>query len=120
VLAVNQFRSRAVEITDALKKIFDLCVTSGFNVSAVWKPRDLLEAEDPVSKQPDASDWGICPAVFRDIFDHFRVKVAVDLFALDTWHVAPRFVSLLYTPGCEACQALLLDWRLLVDKGSFA
>jgi hypothetical protein len=35
VLAVNQFRSRTVEITYALKKIFDLCVASGFNVSAI-------------------------------------------------------------------------------------
>jgi hypothetical protein len=34
--------------------------------------------------------------------------------------VAPRFISLLYTPGCEACQALLLDRRALVDKDSFA
>jgi hypothetical protein len=84
LLAVNQFRSMIVEITDALKKIFDLCVASGFNVSAMWKPRDLLAVEDLLSRQPDASDWGIRPAVFKDICDRFRVKVSVDLFASDT------------------------------------
>jgi hypothetical protein len=120
VLAINQFRSRALEITNALKSIFSLCVAFGFNVSAIWKPRDMLEAEDMLSRQPDPLDWGIRPAAFQDICAKFRVGVTIDLFGSDAWHVVPRFVSLLYTPGCEACQALLIHWRLLIKKGDFA
>jgi hypothetical protein len=120
VQAINQFRSRASDVNDALKEIFAICVRSGFNVSAVWKPRDMLEAEDLLSRQPDASDWGICKKEFETICAKFKVKIEIDLFASDTSHVSPKFVSLLYTPGCSASQALLQDWRLLVRGDQFA
>jgi hypothetical protein len=120
VPAINQFRSRSTEVNDALKKIFTLCVLHGFSVSAVWKPRNLLETEDLLSRQPDASDRGMRKAIFDAICTEFGVKISVDLFASHTWHVAPSFVSLFYTPGCAASQALQLDWRLLAPKGGFA
>lgn len=120
VLAINQFRSRAPDVTVALKQIFSLCVSSGFTLTAVWKPRELLEAEDLLSRQPDASDWGISRSLFDSICLEFDVTVKADLFASDAWHVCPRFVSLLYTPGCSGSQALLLDWRHLLDRGEFA
>lgn len=120
VQAVNLLRSRAADIAEALKGIFQLCVASGFSVTAVWQPRDLLEAEDLLSRQPEASDWGIRKSLFEAICSEFGVTVEIDLFALDKWHVTPRFVSPIYTPGCEACQALLLDWSHLLAKGEIA
>jgi hypothetical protein len=80
----------------------------------------MLKAEDLLSRQPDASDWGICQPVFKDICKEFGVSVKIDLFASDSWHVCPRFVSLLYTPGCLTCQALLLDWRRVITEGEIA
>lgn len=120
VQAINQFRSRASDVNDALKRVFAICVRSGFNVSAVWRPRDMLVVEDLLSRQPDAPDWGICRKEFAKICTEFKVEIEVDLFASDTWHVSPKFVSLLYTPGCTALQALLQDWRLLVGCGQYA
>lgn len=118
VLAMNQFRSRrAVHVTETLKKIFKLSVSSGFKISAIWQPRDLLEAEDLLSRQPDTLDWGIKKQVLESICAELKVSISLDLFASDSWHVSPHFVSLLYTPGCTACQALLLDWRLLLGEG---
>jgi hypothetical protein len=73
VLAVNQFRSRASDVNDALKRIFNLCISSDFNVSAVWKPRELLEEEDTLSRQPDASDWGMRQHVVEDICSDFGI-----------------------------------------------
>jgi hypothetical protein len=120
VQAINQFRSRAPDIAHALKGIFRLCVESGSSVTALWQPRDLLVAEDLFSRQPDASDWGVRKELFESICAEFHTTVAIDLFASDTWHVTPRFVSAIYTPGCLACQALLLDWRHFVENGKTA
>jgi hypothetical protein len=80
----------------------------------------LLKAEDLLSRQPDASDWGICESLYGKICAAFGVTIAIDLFASHAWHVTPRFVSLIYTPGCYATQALLLDWRALLSNGEFA
>lgn len=120
VQAVNQFRSRAPDVARALKEIYQLCVASSFSISPVWQPRDLLVTEDLLSRQADASDWGIRRGIFEAICSEFRVSIAIDLFASDTWHVAPRFVSHILTPGCVASQALLLDWGQLLKKGDFA
>jgi hypothetical protein len=55
VAALNSFRSKTTEENDILKRIFNLCVTSGATVMAVWQPRDLLDVEDLLSRQPDSS-----------------------------------------------------------------
>jgi hypothetical protein len=34
--------------------------------------------------------------------------------------VVPKFVSLMYTPGSVASQAMMLDWRALVPEGGYA
>jgi hypothetical protein len=120
VLAINQFWSKAPDVTAVLKQIFALCVSTGFSLSAVWKPWDFLEVEDLLSRQPDASDWGISHQLFQEICSESRVTVSLDLFASDAWHVCPRFIGRLYSPGCTGAQALLLDWRHLVDSGDFS
>jgi hypothetical protein len=120
VIAINQLRSKAADITKTLKEVFKLCIWSGFNVWAVLKPRDQLQEEDMLSRQPDAADWGIAPEVFNSICSKFGAKIAINLFASNVWHVTPRFVSLFYTPGCEVCRALLQDWRLPLNENEVA
>jgi hypothetical protein len=55
-----------------------------------------------------------------EICDTLGVTPRLDLFASSSWHVCPRFVSLLYTPRCVAAHALAVDWRALIDPGEFA
>jgi hypothetical protein len=56
VQAINQRRSRSSDMNEILKRVFSLCIASGFLVSAVWKPREMLEIEDLLSREPVASD----------------------------------------------------------------
>lgn len=120
VAALNNLRSRTTEVNDILKEIFELCVAFKFNVLAVWHPRDELEAKDLLSRQPDSTNWGMKRSLVKQICSSFGVKVAIDLFAWDTWHVTDEFVSQYCTPGCKATQALLQDWRALMATGDFA
>lgn len=92
-----------------LKKVFELCVAHRISITAVWKPRDLLKLEDLLSREADSSDWGLDSKIMGDICIEFRVRPFIDLFASSTWHVCDKFVSLVYTLGCAAAQALALD-----------
>jgi hypothetical protein len=56
VQTINQLRSKSSDMNEILKKVFLLCIASGFLVLAVWKPREMLEIEDLLSREPDASD----------------------------------------------------------------
>jgi hypothetical protein len=120
VRAYNEFCTRTSAVNKTLKQVFDLCVKYDVMVSAVWKPRELLKMEDLLSRQPYSSDWGIDKKLAQNICREFGVKIGLDLFASDTWHLVNSFVGHLYTPRCVAAQALALDWRLLLPEGSFA
>ncbi|GAQ85469.1 reverse transcriptase [Klebsormidium nitens] len=119
VAAVNNFRSSASDVNAALQGIFKLCSEADFDVLAQWKPRIELAEQDALSRVPDASDWGLTPKVFADVISLFG-RPDVDLFASDTWHVAGRFVTPRYMPGCLAVDALRTDWRTLVKQGETA
>jgi hypothetical protein len=76
--------------------------------------------EDLLNQEADSSDWGLDSKVVGDICSEFQIMRVIDMFALSTWHVCDQFVSLVYTPGCAAAQALALGWRALVPPGEFA
>jgi hypothetical protein len=80
-------------------------------VLATWVPRDLLGTADALSRDPDASDWGINPSLYNQICKRFHARPDVDLFGFESNPTAPVFVSRLYTPGCSAVDAFRLDWR---------
>jgi hypothetical protein len=75
--------------------------------------------EDALSRVPDASDWGMAPGVISQITEEFG-RPSINLFASDTWHVAPAFVSLRFMPGCTAVDARSRDWRDLVLPSEMA
>jgi hypothetical protein len=54
VSAFNEFRTRTSVVNDTLKKAFALCVSHQITVTAVWKPRDLLQMEDLLSREADS------------------------------------------------------------------
>jgi hypothetical protein len=120
VRAFNGFRTRTSEVNKTLKKAFDLCVKFQFSVTAVWKPRNLLKLEGLLSREPDSADLGLDKQIVRRICEEFEILPALDLFASSSWHVVDKFISLVYTPGCFAAQALALDWRTLLLPGEFA
>jgi hypothetical protein len=57
--------------------------------------------------------------VLSGIFETFGAPT-MDLFASDTWHVAPTFIKPRFMPGCAAVDALVQDWRNLMEDGGLA
>jgi hypothetical protein len=119
VSALNQFRSSARDIAATLRIIFELCSSLDFDVIAQWKPREELAREDALNRFPDASNWGLAPAV-RDLISRRFGTPSIDLFASDLWHVAQSFVTPRFMPGCIAVDALRSDWRTLIPADGLA
>lgn len=71
VSAINKFNSTAPDVAAGLRGIFELCSNLDFDVVAQGKPREELVLEDALSRVPDASDWGLSPAVCQDIIQRF-------------------------------------------------
>lgn len=85
--AFNEFRTRTSAVNNTLKKAFDMCVAHQITITAVWKPRDLLQIEDLLSREADSSDWGMVEELVTRISDEFQVSPHIDMFALSSWHV---------------------------------
>jgi hypothetical protein len=105
ISAINHLRSPVEEINGVLRRIFQLCSDNGFDVVAKWIPRDNLSDADALLRAPDHSDWGLSDEELRKVLKHFGVQPTLDLFASDVHHVADRFVSKFFTPGCTAVDA---------------
>jgi hypothetical protein len=120
ISTLNKLRSPVPEIQEILQEVFRLCFEFKFDLVARWKPRDQLEEEDALLRQPDSSDWAISPIIYQEILEHFGVRPEVDLFASDRCHVVDRFVSQYRTPGCLAVDATRSDWKELVHSGEIA
>jgi hypothetical protein len=113
VSCVNNLRSPVLAINQELQRLFRISCSLRCDVLATWVPRDLLGAADALSREPDASDWGINPKLYDQLCKRFQARLDVDLFGSDSHHTAPVFVSRLYTPGCSAVDAFRSDWREL-------
>jgi hypothetical protein len=111
ISAINKMRSSVLVIWSALKDVLELCSAFQFDLTARWIPRTRLQEADALSREPDATDWGIDKEILADITRHFQVRITLDLFASDAHHVCERFISLYYTPGSLAVHALKLDWN---------
>lgn len=114
ISALNHFRSPIPEINQVLRGIFRLCCENQFDVVAKWIPRESLVEADALSRLPDPSDWGLTASEQQKIFRHFGRRPTVDIFASDAHHVADKFLSLYYTPGCFAVDAIKQDWATIL------
>jgi hypothetical protein len=119
VAALNQFRSLAPDVAASLREIFKICSSLDFDVLAQWRPREELAAEDALSRFPEASNWGLAPAIMHSLIEQFG-RSSVDMFASDFWHIAASFVTPSYMLGCSAVDAVNRDWRDIVPPGSLA
>jgi hypothetical protein len=117
ISALNKLRSPIREINEVLRSVFHLCCNNGFDVVAQWIPQESLEDADALSRLPDPSDWGLSTSEMRKVVNHFGVHPTLDLFASNIHHVAERYVSKSFTPGCLAVDATKLDWQVLAEKG---
>jgi hypothetical protein len=113
ISAINNLRSPVKEINEVLQRIFRLCTENGFDVLAKWIPRDNLSHADALSRAPDPTDWALNATELSNVVRHFRVRPTMDLFASDVHHVADKFVSKFFTPGCMAVDATKQDWKRL-------
>lgn len=104
-------------MNERLRRLFDVCIEHECNVQGVWAPREQLADEDAISREPDASDWGLSPLLFGQVCKRFKVQPTCDLFASDAHHHTTTFVSRIYSPGCAAIQAFSQDWGQLVGDG---
>jgi hypothetical protein len=78
-----------------------------------------LALHDALSRVPDPSDWGLAPKVLQMVLSQFG-HPQIDLFASDSWHVTERFISPRFMPGCEAVDALSIDWRTVLGPDEVA
>jgi hypothetical protein len=116
IAALNNLRSPVTEINEILKGVFELCSKFWADVIGRWIPRDLLKEADALSREPDASDWGISHQVYQHACRVLNVSPEIDVFGSDVHHIMERFISQFYTPGCIAVDAVRLDWSLVVSK----
>jgi hypothetical protein len=115
ISALNHLRSPIAEINQVPRKVFRLCCEEQMDVIAKWIPRENLEQADALSRLPDPSDWGLSTSQLHQVFGHFMRSPTIDIFASDVHHVADRFVSRFFTPGCLAVDAIKQDWSALLD-----
>jgi hypothetical protein len=116
VSCINNFRSPVPAINEALRDLFRIRSELHCDVLARWVPRENLAAADALSREPDASDWGIQAGLYANICKRFGVQPAVDIFASDIHHQAPEFCSRIFVPGCKAIDAFRQDWAELLQS----
>jgi hypothetical protein len=116
ISALNHMRSSVPLISSALKEALELSAAFEFDITARWVPREENQAADALSREPDASDWGIDPRLLSKIVNHFQIRIAVDLFASSAHHVCVDYVSQYYTPGCLAVHAFKQDWAGIQER----
>jgi hypothetical protein len=100
-----------------LKEVFEICAELRADVIGKWIPRGELTKADALSREPDATDWGISKELFDSACSLFGCYPSVGMFASDMHHTVDSFVSHVFTPGCLAVNALRLDWSEIVKKG---
>lgn len=117
IAAINSLRSPVSEINDLLKGVFEICAELGADVIGKWIPRGELTEADALSREPDATDWGISRELYDSACSLFGCYPSVDMFASNVHHTVDSFVSHFFTPGCLAVNALRLDWSEIVKEG---
>jgi hypothetical protein len=116
ISAINRMRSSVPMICSALKKALELCAALNFDITARWIPREENEAADALSRELDASDWGIEKGLLQKLISRFRVRIMIDMYASDAHHVSDNYVLQYYTPGCFAVHAPKQDWSKLLER----
>jgi hypothetical protein len=120
ISALNNLRSSVPEIHGTLQKVFNVCAQADCDVVARWTPRENISAADELSRQPDASDWGISKPLFNQVCAWFGVTPTLDLFASSANHVTQKFMAQFYTPGCTAVHAFKQDWSRFLGAADVA
>jgi len=116
--------------TGLIRELWQACHTAGTSLTAVWRPREMLQAADDLSKAVDPADWSLAPHVVGMIVDRMGAPT-LDVFADDYNNIfarsqragdgtlqAGRFFSKLWTPGCAGVDALLQDWTSHPETGA--
>jgi hypothetical protein len=84
ISCINNLRSPVQSINDSLRKRFAISARLQCDILAQWVPRESIEQADALSREPDASDWGLHPDIYAQACQRFGVVPDVNLFASDT------------------------------------
>jgi hypothetical protein len=116
--------------TGLIRQLWQACHTTGTSLTAVWRPREMLQVADALSKAMDPADWSLAPSVESAIMDRMGTPT-LDVFADDYNNIfargqragngslqTGRFFSKEWTPGCAGVDALLQDWTSHPDTGA--
>jgi hypothetical protein len=116
--------------TGLIRELWQACHTAGTSLTAVWRPREMLQVADALSKATDPADWSLAPSVESTIWDRMGTPT-LDVFADDYNNIfaksqragngnlqAGRFFSKEWTPGCAGVDALLQDWASHPETGA--
>jgi hypothetical protein len=120
ISAVNHLRSPVAEINEELQTIFRICCENGVDVVARWMPGENFSEADALLRLPDPTDWGLSQSEMQKIICQFQICPTLDLFASGSHHVAAKFVSRFFTPGCFAVDATKLDWSSVAGPDELA
>ena len=110
------------QITDYIRRLWLACHIAGVSLSATWRPRELLQWADELSKAPDAADWSLtferAAALWRGMgmpeLDAFADD-ANNIFAQSARLGGPlaqpgAFFSAAWAPGTAGVNGLAQDW----------
>jgi hypothetical protein len=86
-------RSSVPMICLALKKALELCAALNFDITARWIPRRENEAADALSRESDASDWGIEKGVLQTLLDHFGLQIAINIYRTHRTPITSAVIS---------------------------
>jgi hypothetical protein len=115
VSCINNLRSPVAEINQALRELFAISSRLRCNVQAQWVSQEELAAAGALSREADASDWGLDRGLYGRICRKFNTVPSVDLFASDTHHMTDEFFSKSCTPGCTDVDAYRVNWAKLMQ-----
>jgi len=113
VHATNRMYSPIPAVHRAVWRCHAAAIGAGGELAAEWVPRELNQAADDASKEPDPSAWGIRDADFaritRELLPHdpHGRQLTVDAFAGTNDARCKLFIARTLVPDCAAVNAFV-------------
>lgn len=106
---INSFASRSPALNAALRRLYAVCRTLGLTLKASWLASLANIWADRLSRDPDRTDWRLCPRLFARLVARYGPH-ELDLFATSLNALCPRFFSFPASPGCDGIDAFRQNW----------
>ena len=99
-----------LDLNDLAVEIWNYCIDVGIYISAAHIPgRHNKLADEASRKFQDASEWMLCPKIFKQLTDKFGIP-EIDLFASRLNHQLPMYASWKPDPESAFIDAMQIKW----------